>query len=84
MLLTRMGCAILTYTLFGGTLMALFAAAWLDLFVSVVMHLASKPETHTAMTRLGSYIKTIYDKIANTIGKAINSLPIPEIVSQPT
>jgi hypothetical protein len=78
MLVTRFGCAILTYTILGGTLHALFAAAWIDLFVSVVMHLYSKPDTHTAMTRLGAYIKTMYDKVAKVIGGAINSLPIPK------
>ena len=78
MLVTRFGCAVLTYTVLGGSVTALFAAAWLDLFVSVVMHLYSKPETHTAMTRLGAYIKVMYNKIAKVVGSAINSLPIPE------
>lgn len=78
MLATRVGCAVLAYTLLGGTLTALFSAAWLDLFVSVIMHLQSKPETHTAISRLGAYIKTMYNKIAKVVGDAINSLPIPE------
>jgi hypothetical protein len=81
LLVTRMGCAVLTYTLLGGTLHALFAAAWLDLFATVMMHLYSKPETQATMSRLGAYIKAMYDKVAKAVGGIINSLPLPKLPS---
>lgn len=36
---------LLTYILFGGTLVALFAAAWLGIIVSLILALVSNPTT---------------------------------------
>jgi len=50
-LLTDIGACILTYMLFGGTIVALFAAAWMGLIVSVILSLTSNPSINALLDR---------------------------------
>ena len=45
-LLTDTVACLLTYVLFGGTLIALFAAAWLGVIVSILLAITSNPVTN--------------------------------------
>jgi hypothetical protein len=76
-LLTRASCALMTYALFGGTLTALFAAAWLDLIVGTLMALSKDPKTSAMMSRLAAYINMLREQIVNTIASGIAKLPEP-------
>lgn len=61
-LLTDAIAVFLTYTLFGGTLVALFAAAWLGLIVSVMLALTSNPRTEALMELYAQKIVGLKDK----------------------
>lgn len=53
---------ILTYALFGGTLVALFAAAWMGLIVSMLLALTSNPSTNLLLERYARKIAELKDK----------------------
>jgi len=50
-LLTDTIACLLTYLLFGGTLVALFAAAWMGVIVSILLALTSNPTTNHMLKR---------------------------------
>lgn len=75
MLLTRVTCAIGVYALLGGTLTAMFAAAWLDLLIGCIMALMKNEETATALDRMGAYLKDTYDKFIGVVVKVAKALP---------
>jgi hypothetical protein len=50
-LLTDAVACLLTYMLFGGTLVALFAAAWMGLLTSVLLAIANNPKTNFLLER---------------------------------
>jgi hypothetical protein len=77
MLATRLACAILTYTLLGGSLTALFAAAWLDLFVSILMELYRNPESAEAMGRLSAMVSEFRSKVTGWICNSVRSITPP-------
>ena len=50
-LFTDAVACLLTYMLFGGTLVALFAAAWMGLITSLMLALVSNPQTNAILER---------------------------------
>jgi len=52
-LLTDAVICFATYALFGGTLTALFAAAWLGLIVSITLAIVSNPDANALLERFG-------------------------------
>jgi hypothetical protein len=74
--MTRAGCAVFTYALFGGTLTALFAAAWLDLLVGTLLALSSKPETAAIMEALKHRISQMRQQLVDWITKTLAALPV--------
>ena len=56
-LFTDFMACLLTYVLFGGTLVALFAAAWAGVMVSVMLALVNNPTTNGALESLTEKIK---------------------------
>lgn len=77
LLFTRVGCAVLTYMLLGGTATALFAAAWFDLIVGTLMTLARNPTTAAMLDRMFKYLAHIRNTIITWANEAINQLPTP-------
>jgi hypothetical protein len=61
-LFTDISACILTYILFGGTLVALFAAAWMGIFVSILLALMNNEMTSELLERLAKTCKSIKDK----------------------
>lgn len=70
-LFTRAACLIGTYTIFGGTLTALFAAAWLDLIIGTLLHLSNNPKTAAIMERMASKITELREKLVLAIERGI-------------
>jgi hypothetical protein len=56
-LLTDFAACVLTYTLFAGTLLGLFAAAWVGMVVSVMLTLMNNPDTSAAIDRLAEKLR---------------------------
>lgn len=48
-LVTDLVACILTYIMFGGTIVALFASAWVGIFVSILLAIMSNPTTAAAL-----------------------------------
>lgn len=61
-LITDSIACLLTYILFGGTLVALFASAWMGLLVSMILALTSNPSTNAMLERFAKQCGNIKDK----------------------
>ena len=66
-LLTDAVACLLTYMLFGGTLVALFSAAWLGLIISTILALTSNPTTNAMLERLGNKMNAMKDSCVDFI-----------------
>lgn len=76
-LLTRVICAVGTYTLLGGSVTALFAAGFLDLMVGVTLAILNDPQAANNLARVGAYLKDLKQKVTTWLTEACASLPIP-------
>jgi len=75
-LLTDAIACFLTYSLFGGTLVALFAAAWLGIIVSIMLALTKNPSTNVLLedfSRRAGRMKDKFLEWANTKVDAMQS-----------
>lgn len=70
-LLTDIVACVFTYALFGGTVTALFAAAFVGLFVSMLLALLNNEVTAEAMERLGQRAKELQGKFAEYVAGMI-------------
>ena len=61
-LLTDSIACLLTYSLFGGTLVALFAAAWVGVIVSIMLAITSNPEMNAMLEKFVQRIITLKTK----------------------
>ena len=68
---------VLTYTLLGGTLTALVAAAWLGCIVSAMLYLVNNPTTSAAMDQLAVKLKLMWGKVSNHIAETVKELQPP-------
>ena len=68
-LLTDVVACLLTYMLFGGTLVALFAAAFMGLFTSVLLAMANDPRTAGALEKLAKRIVAAKDKLVDGLAR---------------
>jgi len=79
MLLTDAVACLLTYMLFGGTLVALFAAAWLGLIISVMLTLLNNKKISKAIERLASKLTQLkeasFDWVEKVATPADEELP---------
>ena len=76
-LVARVICALGTYTLFGASLHALFAAAFLDLGIGTLMAIQKDPAAKAALERLIAYLGDLRKKLVKAIGDMAKSLPVP-------
>ena len=56
---------ILTYLLFGGTLTALFAAAWMGIFVSIILALTNNETTNAFLEKIAELCRSLKNKLLN-------------------
>ena len=70
-LLTDCVACVLTYMLFGGTLVALFAAAFVGIITSLLLALLNNEVTAEAMTLLAGRIKDLQKKFVEYIAAQI-------------
>jgi hypothetical protein len=66
-LLTDAAVCILTYCLFGGTLIALFAAAWLGLIVSIMLAIINNPQGALLLKKIAEKIAILKAKISEIL-----------------
>ena len=66
-LLTDGIACLLTYMLFGGTLVALFAAAWLGLIISIMLALLNNEKIEAALGRFTQKLFILKDKLITYI-----------------
>lgn len=74
-LFTRVICALGTYTLLGGTLTALFAAAFLDIMVGTLLNILADQNAAESLRRLGQYLSGLRQKVVDFLAGACKSLP---------
>jgi hypothetical protein len=74
-LFTRIICALGTYTLLGGTLTALFSAAFLDIMVGTLLNIMADQNAAESLRRLGQYLSSLRQKIVDFLAGACKSLP---------
>tara|TARA_Y100000310_G_scaffold13493_1_gene13724 strand:- start:7691 stop:8041 length:351 start_codon:yes stop_codon:yes gene_type:complete len=60
-LITDAVCMLLTYALFGGTLVALFAAAWLGLIISMMLFIMQNKEAMDVVETILEKIKGLFE-----------------------
>ena len=77
-LVTRIGCAIGVYGLLGGTLTALFAAGFLDLFVGILLNILGDKEAAAALNKLGAYLNELRAKLVKGITNVVGNLKLQE------
>jgi hypothetical protein len=70
-LITDVVACVFTYALFGGTVTALFAAAFVGLFVSMLLALLNNQITAEAIENLGERFKALQAKFAEYIAAMI-------------
>jgi len=75
-LITRAGCVVFTYALFGGTLIALFAAGFQDLILGTVLALQSNPHTAAIMAALRDKLVHLRKQLVSLISRGLNQLPL--------
>lgn len=68
-LLTDITACVLTYALFGGTIVSLFAAAFVGLFVSILLALMNDPRTRGSLENMTKQIGMVKDKLINGLAK---------------
>ena len=71
-LLTDITVCILTYLLFGKTLTALFAAAILGIFISILLVIISNEETNEILELIIKQTKIYFNKIVNYLIDALS------------
>ena len=59
-LITDAVCMLLTYALFGGTLVALFAAAWLGVIISMMLFIMQNKEAMDVIETILAKIKGLF------------------------
>ena len=70
-LLTDFIACMLTYVLLGGTLIALFAAAWMGILVSIILAIANNPVTYEALNNLILKINVLKNQAMSILVKWI-------------
>jgi Ca2+/Na+ antiporter len=68
-LFTDAVACLLTYMLLGGTLVALFASAWLCVITTVLLHLSNNPATAVLMERFAYKVGQMKDSFINWAAK---------------
>ena len=68
-LITDTVAIILTYMLLDGTLTALFAAAFMGIFVSILLALAADERTSAALERMAVKLGQFKDKLVDGLAK---------------
>lgn len=61
-LFTDVSACLATYILFGGTLTALFASAWLGIMISAILALTGNPTTNLLLEQLKKRAEDMKDK----------------------
>jgi len=74
-LLTDLTACFLTYALFGGTIVALFAAAWVGLMVSTVLAITSNKKSNAVVEY---YVAKLYALVKKAGEWVSNRVPNPE------
>ena len=74
-LATRVICAAGVYTLLGGTIIALFSAAFLDLMIGTLLNILGDPEASESFHKLGAYLSGLRQKFISGMTSACNRLP---------
>lgn len=69
---------LMTYMLFGGTLVALFAAAWMGVMVSIMLALTAHPTTNAILQRFGNKCGELKDKFVGWAEEHMPELPDEE------
>ena len=80
-LITDAVCMLLTYALFGGTLVALFAAAWLGLIVSLLLFVMQNQEAKELIEGTLARVKQLFQELWTWIKSKIPANN-PEIVTE--
>ena len=70
-LLTDVVACVLTYMLFGGTLTALFAAAFTGIIISILLALLNNETTAEAMHMYAEKIKSLKEKFVNYMAEQV-------------
>ena len=77
-LITRVACFAACYGILGGTLVALFAGAFLDIFVSILLAIQGNPEAKKALDYYLGKFKELKTKLIDSLIKgAAKSMPSP-------
>ena len=66
-LLTDTAACVLTYVLFGGTVTALFAAAFVGIIVSLMLAIMNNEVTAKAVDRLTTRIRELHKKFVDSL-----------------
>jgi len=66
-LLTDVTACVLTYTLFGGTLVALFAAAWMGLMTSMMLAVINNPQGAALLERMAARLAQLKKKMSEVL-----------------
>ena len=73
-LFTRVVAAVGTYSLLGGSLVALFAAGFLDLGIGIIMMILADPEAAAALKSLMAYLNYLKNQLVTFISQAVKGL----------
>lgn len=73
-LVTRVAAALFTYMMFGETLVALFAAAFMDIILSIMLNLANNPETMGLMKRVCARLVQMKKKLFDLVSAGVMKL----------
>jgi hypothetical protein len=72
-LFTDMVACFLTYALFGGTLTALFAAAFTGIFISILLALLNNEITAEALKMYAEKLKTLKAKFVDYVAQQVKT-----------
>lgn len=83
-LFTDAVACLMTYMLFGGTLVALFAAAWMGILVSTLLALTANPSTAAMMERWACKIGELKDGFIRTLENMTPDAPETKECEEPS
>lgn len=72
-LATDLTACVLTYMLFGGTLVALFAAAWAGILVSIMLAIVNNKTAMKLLAQIGAKLEVVKDNAVKAIEKYVES-----------
>lgn len=80
-LMTDIVACVLTYILFGGTLVALFASAWVGIMISILLALVQNQTTAAAMETITLKLILLKDKFLKALEAFVKNNQQPQVAS---